>query len=523
MMEYSKSVLANMGLEKSDDKDVVSPYHATREIFRQGRTSNVKDEASGRSSETSYEYDPKKQNMRVSKYAEVEDAEEEDEKPPKVKNIATTAKNEQKLKNASVSSLYFKSRDKDEQVDPHPYQKNLSNTKDPDEVEKYESKKEMKKKYPNPRGREMKRSYTADEITVAQLLKGHPMAQEILDELNKGRKNESGEEFQDGFEDTIGGEGGHAAVARPGSIKHEGGFKGKASDDPGVDAKRASIEDGDLEKSEDDDEDDEDTEKSKERGTLTDNEPEQFEEGIEEDDTIPAEKSIDDSTVDFLVKTMGYDKAEEFLKAVIGGRFRDPGEVGKLNTEDPKKPGNVAGGGPLRGQANPLTNRKVNTAALEALRNRFGTGAASKSEEPELEKSEGGQNEEYEKEEKSMSNNWSMDFSKSVLVNMGLEKGSPSVSKKIGRQKVTQISYGTKPETRVQDEQAKTDTRYRHNIKEGTVTKRTRVKGEKDWKEGKPYTPSSDEGNKKEKKEASEGGFDLYKSLDAILEKKTLS
>jgi len=368
----------------------------------------------------------------------------------------------------------------------------------------------------------MKRSYTADEITVVQLLKGHPMAQEILDELNKGRKNESGEEFQDGSEDTIGSEG-HAAVARPGSIKHEGGFKGKASDDQGVDAKRASIEDGDLEKSEDDDEDDEDTEKSKERGTLTDNEPEQFEEGIEEDDTIPAEKSIDDSTVDFLVKTMGYDKAEEFLKAVIGGRFRDPGEVGKLNTEDPKKPGNVAGGGPLRGQANPLTNRKVNTAALEALRNRFGTGAASKSEEPELEKSEGGQNEEYEKEEKSMSNNWSMDFSKSVLVNMGLEKGSPSVSKKIGRQKVTQISYGTKPETRVQDEQAKTDTRYRHNIKEGTVTKRTRVKGEKDWKEGKPYTPSSDEGNKKEKKEASEGGFDLYKSLDAILEKKTLS
>jgi hypothetical protein len=169
------------------------------------------------------------------------------------------------------------------------------------------------------------KSYTADEITVAQLLKGHPQAQELLDLLkspvvggvgsggkdpgevrvrnetsgalsaNKKQlspeqqaamtakikastaaiksegedtdiekaedvapvytlefsgdilkamglekaknRNESGEEFQDGSEDTIGGEG-HAAPGRPGTIKHEGG--GEGPDNPGTKTKKES-------------------------------------------------------------------------------------------------------------------------------------------------------------------------------------------------------------------------------------------------------------------------------------------
>jgi hypothetical protein len=94
----------------------------------------------------------------------------------------------------------------------------------------------------------------------------------ILDKmgLTKAKKetNESGEEFQDGSEDTIGAEG-HAATARP--IAHEGG--GQGPDHPGTKTKRASQEDGDLQKSD----------------NLTDNLPEEFEEGIEDADTIPNE------------------------------------------------------------------------------------------------------------------------------------------------------------------------------------------------------------------------------------------
>ncbi len=128
----------------------------------------------------------------------------------------------------------------------------------------------------------------------------------ILDRmgLNKSKKrNESGENFQDGSEDTIGADG-HASPARPGTIKHEGG--GEGSDNPGTKTKKASMEDGDLEKSD----------------NLMDNKPEEFKDGIEEDDTIPSEKkeskksySYDDVNVAILLKSSPF--AQDILDSLI--------------------------------------------------------------------------------------------------------------------------------------------------------------------------------------------------------------
>jgi len=337
----------------------------------------------------------------------------------------------------------------------------------------------------------MNRSYTMDEITTAQLLKGHPMAQEILDELNKGKKkNESGEEFQDGSEDTIGGDG-HAAVARPATV-HDGK---KGGDNPGVKTKNASVEDGDLEKSD----------------NLTDNIPEEFEDGMvgadddndDDGDVLVSKKSVDEECLDFLTKSWG---SEIIDKAVIGGASVDPAKRRMLaqmpgGYKDSKK----------SDDDNALTNRKVNPTALHALKQRLGTGGAEKSEDIELEKSEDERNEDMS--EKS----WSMDFSKSILTNMGLEKGSPSVSEKVAGGKATQISYSSKPETRFKHpKQKKGETRYEHNVKEGTVTKKE-ASGEKGkFKEGKPIGVSEEA----KLKNASEGGFDLHKALDEILTKK---
>lgn len=366
----------------------------------------------------------------------------------------------------------------------------------------------------------MKRSYTIDEMTTATILKGHPQAQEIIDMLNKGKKkNESGEEFQDGSEDTIGAEG-HEANLR--GVDHKTGAAGH----PGTSTKNASLEDGDLEKS---DEDDEDAEKSVEgdvekSDNLADNLPEEFEDEMEDDDTIPAEsskKSIDDFTVEFLVKTMGQEKADEFLKTVINPKYTTPGALRHPELSEKEK------------AANPLINRKVNPEALRALKNKLGTGAEKSEGESDLEKGESGQKQEraewakdkeeeereHRKDDNDMSKkSWSMDFSKSILENMGLEKGSPSVSKKVSGGKATQISYGTKPETRFKHPKQTGEVRYEHNIKEGTVTKKESTGEKVKFKEGKPIDVSDE----KKLKNASAGeDFDLHKALDDILEKKT--
>jgi hypothetical protein len=413
----------------------------------------------------------------------------------------------------------------------------------------------------------MKRSYTIDEMTVATLLKGHPEAQEILDELLKGKKkNESGEEFQDGSEDTIGGEG-HAAVARPDSIKHEGKPSGIGPNEPGTGTKKASIEDGDLSKSEDEGDDVEKSDRKSEQGqsarsaapgtdaaeyytrrskaskmggsrpgkemptgdaalreyraknkseqldfqksdNLADNLPDEFEDEMEDDDTIPPEKNAkksmtaDEAILSHLLKTMGADRMEEIVKAVIGGRNLDPGQVSKKYAEDPREAGNVAGGGPLKGEDNPLTNKKINPTALAALKQGVGTGGAAKSEESDLEKSEDNMSEEY-----------SLDFSKSIMERMGLEKGATSVSKEAGGGKATQINYGSKPTTRFKHPKAKSDKKYIHNPEKGTV--KVEKEGEKTKEIG-----VSEQGKLKN---ASVSSADLYKSLDAILEKKTVA
>lgn len=474
----------------------------------------------------------------------------------------------------------------------------------------------------------MKRSYTMDEVTVAQLLKGHPMAQEIIDELNKGRaKNESGEEFKDGSEDTIGTEG-HAAVARPGSIKHEGGYKGKASDNPGVDAKKASQDDFDLEKAMDIvgefllekgynlDEVNEimdeyfGLEKS---DNFTDNDPEGFEDGLVgadgEDDSgdgpeggdVVVGKSADDSTINYLVKTMGEDKAEEFLKAVIGGRRLDPGQVAGVMSGNPQK-GHLSGGPAPEVKARAAEEKKrMKDTALRALQSKLGTGGAEKSEgDGDLEKSEGqpptyqeiekkqedvqsgkvererkakariaaaeksqddpdlekakkgtqkeeraewakdpeGEKREHEKEEKSMSNEWSLDFSKSILQRMGLEdveKGSPDVSARKHGGKIRQISYSSKPESRWEHPKAKEHEKTVYHKKTDEIETETKPKekgakwtpkgsrvsiGDKAKMEAK-FRPKTKSGGDEGGAEKSEGEFDLHKALDAILEKKT--
>lgn len=466
----------------------------------------------------------------------------------------------------------------------------------------------------------LERSYTIDEMTVATLLKGHPDAQEILDELLKGKKkNESGEEFQDGSEDTIGGEG-HAAVARPDSIKHEGKPSGIGPNEPGTGTKKASIEDGDLSKSDfeyvgdykrrnegydlkngrggvrqhsesesrnpktiahddaagkDDkgrklyfkeSEYDKKTDKMKissspeegrtrkrsipanaahekelknasqndfdlekaieivgdflmEKGydidetneiieeyfgleksdNLADNLPDEFEDEMEDDDTIPPEKNAkksmtaDEEILSHLLKTMGADRMEEILKAVVGGSSVDPAKRRMLA----QMPGAYKAA-PSE-EDNPLTNKKVNLKALAALKQGVGTGGAAKSEESDLEKSEDNMSEEY-----------SLDFSKSIMERMGLEKGATSVSKEAGGGKATQINYGSKPTTRFKHPKAKSDKKYIHNPAKGTVN--VEKEGEK--------TREIGVSEESKLKNASVSSADLYKSLDAILDKK---
>jgi len=368
----------------------------------------------------------------------------------------------------------------------------------------------------------MKRSYTIDEITVATLLKGHPQAAELFELVKaKKAKNESGEEFQDGSEDTIGGEG-HAAVARPDSIKHEGKPSGIGPNEPGTGTKKASVEDGDLEKSEDDENED-DVEKS---DNLADNLPEEFEDEMEEDDTIPAEsgkakKSIDEQTLDHLVKTMGIERVEEIFKAVIGGRNLDPGQVSSVMRGTPQA-GHLSGGpAPEVKERAAVEKEKMKQTALAAFSQKTGTGGAAKSEESDLEKGKGGQKEERaewakdpekEKREHMSEKSYSLDFSKSILEAMGLEKGATSVSKEAGGGKATQINYGTKPTTRFKHPKAKSEKKYIHNPAKGTV--KVEKEGEK--------TREIGVGEEAKLKNASVSSADLYKSLDAILEKKTL-
>ena len=334
----------------------------------------------------------------------------------------------------------------------------------------------------------MKRSYTIDEMTVATLLKGHPQAQEILDGLLKGKKekNESGEEFQDGSEDTIGGEG-HAAVARPDSIKHEGKPSGIGPNEPGTGTKKASVEEGDLEKSD----------------NLADNLPEEFEDEMEDDDTIPAEPNakksltIDEQTLDHLLKTMGPERLEDAIKAVIGGRKLDPGQVSSVMRGSPQA-GHLSGGpAPEVKERAAVEKEEMKVRGLAALKQTV------KSEESDLEKSEENMGEKY-----------SLDFSKSILEGLGLlEKGATSVSKEAGGGKATQINYGTKPTTRFKHPKAKSDKKYIHNPEKGTV------KVEKEGEKTKEIGVSEES----KLKNASVSSADLYKSLDAILEKKTVA
>jgi len=353
----------------------------------------------------------------------------------------------------------------------------------------------------------MKRSYTIDEMTVATLLKGHPEAQEILDNLLKGKKkNESGEEFQDGSEDTIGGEG-HAAVARPDSIKHEGKPSGIGPNEPGTGTKKASVEDGDLEKSEEDEE----VEKS---DNLADNLPEEFEDEMEEDDTIPAEKggakkslTADEEILNHLFKTMGSDRIEEILKAEAASIYTTPGALSA------KRSGGYEGVKMM----NELDKFKRKEPSMLDPKKEEPV-SSKKSEESDLEKGKGGSEEraewakdpEKEKREHMSEKSYSLDFSKSILEAMGLEKGATSVSKEAGGGKATQINYGTKPTTRFKHPKAKSDKKYIHNPAKGTV--KVEKEGEKTREIG-----VSEEAKLKNASMSSE---DLIKSLDAILAKK---
>ena len=437
----------------------------------------------------------------------------------------------------------------------------------------------------------LERSYTIDEMTVATLLKGHPQAQEILDGLLKGKaKNESGEEFQDGSEDTIGGEG-HAKVARPDSIKHEGKPSGIGPDEPGTGTKKASVEEGDLEKSyatkknvqqmtseegkfkpftgvtnpktgyektyeydkkkgeveavpegktkgkkipanaahekelKNASQDDLDLEKAinivgdflMEKGhdidetneiieeyfgleksdNLADNLPDEFEDEMEDDDTIPPEKNakksftLDEQTLNHLLKTMGADRLEDAIKAVIGGAGsggKDPGQVAARNAES----------GALSS-----SKKKLGSEEIKAMTSKITASA------PKL-KSEGSDNDLEKSEDDMGEEGYSMDFSKSILERMGLEKGATSVSKETGGGKATQINYGTKPTTRFKHPKAKSDKKYIHNPEKGTV--KVEKEGEK--------TREIGAGEQAKLKNASMSSEDLYKSLDAILDKK---
>jgi len=336
--------------------------------------------------------------------------------------------------------------------------------------------------------KEMKRSYTIDEMTAATMLKGHPDAQAILDELNKGKKakNESGQEFQDGSEDTIGSEG-HESNVR--SVDHVTGSGGN----PGVTTKRASMEDGDLEKSD----------------NLTDNLPEEFEDEMETDEErLPdAGKSLDDQIVNFLAKSWG---DETIDKALIGGRNLDPGQTAKVHAEPAGHTGGVKDPAMLKRAAEEKEKMKAN-----ALKRFSGTTSQVKSENDfDIEKSEG---------DTQMSKEWSMEFSKSVLENMGLEKGSPDKSAKIDGQKVRQISYESEPETRVHKKGAegkpeKDDSKryvYKKKTDEIQARERNKETGKMEDK-GKPVSIGDQEKLRSMKSQIAE----LYKSLEELLDEE---
>jgi hypothetical protein len=447
--------------------------------------------------------------------------------------------------------------------------------KDPDDLESSET------RFVTRRAREarrlkkeksMSRPYTMDEITTAQLLKGHPRAEEIVDTLFKSnKKTEGGDEFQDGSEDSIGSEG-HAPPGRPGTIKHEGGNAVPGPDHPGTAVKNASEDDFDLEKAIDIvgnfllekgyelDEINEiiddyfGLEKSGvERGTLTDNEPEKFKEGIEEDDTIPegdegetAEEAqtgksftADEATLEFLRKSMGQERFEDYIKAMIP-KYGTPGALSsKVNMPSEEEKAK-----------NPLINRKADPEKVKALTQSLKASAEkSEGEDADLEKSEeeelekGGKHRdsqtqeraewakdpeeekrEHMKKKSEEPEEFSLDYNEDVLKAMGLYKGSPSVSKKVSGGKATQIAYGSehgvgtagKPETRYTHPKGKTEKRYRFEPKKGEVTVRERAKGDKgaEWKERKIGA-----GEEEKLKNASTSSLDLHKSLDEILAK----
>lgn len=140
-------------------------------------------------------------------------------------------------------------------------------------TEEQKAKNPLINRQPNPEviAKLTKKSEGVEEEEDTEKSYSLDFSKSILDKmgLTKAKKtNESGEEFQDGSEDTIGAEG-HASPAR--AIAHEGG--GTGPNHPGTKTKKASQGEGDLQKSD----------------NLTDNEPEEFKDGIEEDDTIPSE------------------------------------------------------------------------------------------------------------------------------------------------------------------------------------------------------------------------------------------
>jgi hypothetical protein len=548
----------------------------------------------------------------------------------------------------------------------------LGHVKDPDEIEDKETQfVNRRARTKKSEGIEMTRPYTMDEITTAQLLKGHPQAQEIVDTFFKSKKKtEGGEEFQDGSEDSIGKEG-HAAPARPGTIKHEGGNPVPGPNHPGTAAKNASIEDEDLQKANKyrkekshskvlnprrvnlghsdqplgikthkevaiqhgdrskepttdrwhaktsvydkggehegkvtnmvadsykydkekgdirvrrageerhkripanaahekelknaslhatlDEILDDDLQKSinivgdfliekgydldetneiiedyfgfeksgVERGTLTDNEPNEFKDGIEDDDTIPegeegegetAEEAQvgksftqDESTLEHLRKTMGAERFEELMKAVIP-KYTQPGALSsRVNAPSEKETA-----------SNPLINRRANPEKIAALTQKLQSGTKKSEDDFDLEKSEEG--------EEQMEKDYSLEFSEDILKAMGLYKGSPSVSKKVSGGKATQILYGSehegevgkrgKPETRYEHPKSKVSKRTRFEPTKGEVTVRTREKGNKEaeWKDRKIGA-----GEEEKLKNASTSSSDLHKALDEILAKR---
>lgn len=91
-----------------------------------------------------------------------------------------------------------------------------------------------------------------------------------------------------------------------------------------------------------------------------------------------------------------------------------------------------------------------------------------------------------------------------------VEKGAQATSKKVSGGKATQVHYGTKPETRWSHPKGGEEKRYKFEPSKGEVTVRSRKKGEKEFKEGKPVGVTEE----KKLKEAS-----LKVAIDQLLEK----